>query len=94
MAKKFTELRTKMSPAAQSRAAARAEAMLLDMQLQDIRKSRNVTQIALSQAHGFPTLSQKMNKAVVPAGPAPACFKVGAGTQPLQNPTKLSSRTA
>jgi transcriptional regulator with XRE-family HTH domain len=38
-----------MSPAAQARAAARAEAMLLEMQLQDIRKSRNVTQVELAQ---------------------------------------------
>ena len=38
-----------MSPDAQARAAARAEAMLLEMQLQDIRKSRNVTQVQLAQ---------------------------------------------
>jgi len=30
MAKKFTELRTKMSPASQARAAARAKAMFVD----------------------------------------------------------------
>jgi len=49
MAKKFTELRAQMSPGVQARAAARADAMLLDMQLQDIRKSRNVTQVELAQ---------------------------------------------
>ena len=38
-----------MSSDAQARAAARAEAMLLEMQLQDIRKSRNVTQVELAQ---------------------------------------------
>lgn len=35
MAKKFSELRAKMSPEAQARAAARAEAVLVEMQLQD-----------------------------------------------------------
>ena len=49
MAKKFSTLRARMSSDAQARAAARAEAMLLEMQLQDIRKSRNVTQVALAQ---------------------------------------------
>jgi transcriptional regulator with XRE-family HTH domain len=45
MAKKFSDLRAKMSRDAQSRAAARAEAMLLEMRLQELRKSRNVTQV-------------------------------------------------
>lgn len=49
MAKKFSTLRARMSSDAQARAAARAEAMLLEMQLQDIRKSRNVTQVELAQ---------------------------------------------
>ena len=49
MAKKFSTLRARMSSEAQARAAARAEAMLLEMQLQDIRKSRNVTQVQLAQ---------------------------------------------
>ena len=48
MAKKFSTLRARMSSEAQSRAAARAQAMLLEMQLQDIRKSRNVTQVELA----------------------------------------------
>lgn len=48
MGKKFSTLRARMSSEAQSRAAARAEAMLLEMQLQDIRKSRNVTQVELA----------------------------------------------
>lgn len=50
MAKKFSELRAKMSPEAQARAAARAEAMLLEMQLHEIRKSRKVTQVELAKA--------------------------------------------
>ena len=49
MAKKFSTLRAGMSADAQARAAARAEGMLLEMQLQDIRKSRNVTQVELAQ---------------------------------------------
>jgi transcriptional regulator with XRE-family HTH domain len=50
MAKKFAELRAKMSPDAQARAAARAEAMLLEMQLQELRKSRQVTQVEVAKA--------------------------------------------
>ena len=45
MAKKFSQLQATMSPEAQSRSAARTEAMLLEMQL---RKSRNVTQTELA----------------------------------------------
>lgn len=50
MANKFSELRAKMSPEAQSRAAARAEAMLVEMQLQELRKARQVTQVELAKA--------------------------------------------
>jgi len=50
MAKKFSQLRSAMTPEAQSRAAARAEAMLLEMRLQDLRKSRNVTQVEVANA--------------------------------------------
>ena len=49
MAKKFRELRAAMSPEAQSRAAARAEAMLVEMQLQELRKARNVTQVEVAK---------------------------------------------
>ena len=52
MSKKFNELRTKMSPEAQARSAARAEGMLLEMRLQELRKSRNVTQVEVAQAMG------------------------------------------
>ena len=48
MAKKFATLQAAMSPEAQSRSAAKAEAMLLEMQLQALRKSRNVTQIEMA----------------------------------------------
>ena len=50
MARKFSELRARMSPEAQSRAAARAEAMLVEMQLQELRKARNLTQVDLAKA--------------------------------------------
>lgn len=50
MAKKFSELRAKMSPQAQSRAAARAEAVLVEMQLQELRKARQITQVEVAQA--------------------------------------------
>lgn len=50
MAKKFSELRAKMSPEAQARAAARAEAMLVAMQLQELRKSRQMTQVEIAKA--------------------------------------------
>lgn len=50
MAKKFSDLRAKMSPEAQSRAAARAEAMLLELQLHELRKARNATQTDVAKA--------------------------------------------
>lgn len=50
MARKFGELRAGMSPEAQARAAARAEAMLVQMQLQELRKARQVTQVEVARA--------------------------------------------
>jgi transcriptional regulator with XRE-family HTH domain len=49
MAKKFRNLVTRMSPEAQARATARAQGMLLEMQLQELRKTKNITQIELAQ---------------------------------------------
>lgn len=49
MAKKFSELRGKMSPDSQARAAARAEAILVEMQLKDLRKSRTLTQVEMAK---------------------------------------------
>lgn len=49
MAKNFRELRAKMSPDAQARSAARAEATLVEMQLQELRKSRDVTQVDVAK---------------------------------------------
>ncbi len=50
MAKKFVELRATMSPEAQARAAARTEALLVQMQLQELRKARHVTQVDVARA--------------------------------------------
>jgi transcriptional regulator with XRE-family HTH domain len=50
MAKKFSELRARLPPEAQARAAARAEAMLVEMQLQELRKTRNATQVEVAKA--------------------------------------------
>jgi hypothetical protein len=50
MAKKFSMFRARMSSEAHARAAARAEAMLLEMQLHSIRKTGNVTQFGLAHA--------------------------------------------
>jgi len=49
MAKKFSELRARMSPEAQARAAARAQAMLVEMQIQERRKARKVTQVEVAK---------------------------------------------
>ena len=49
MTKKFSALRSKMSPESQARAAARAEAILVEMQLKDLRKSRTLTQVELAK---------------------------------------------
>lgn len=48
--KKFSTLRDRMSPSSQARAAAHAEAMLIEMQLQELRKARHVTQVELAGA--------------------------------------------
>lgn len=48
MARKFSALRSWMSPDTQARAAARAEAMLAEMGLQKLRKSREMTQVEVA----------------------------------------------
>ena len=50
MANKFSALRARMSPQAQAVSAARAEAMLLELELQALRKRRQVTQVDLAKA--------------------------------------------
>ncbi len=52
MARKFTELRSRMTPEAQARSAALAEGMLVQMQLQELRKSRNLTQVEVARTLG------------------------------------------
>ena len=48
MAKKFSELRANMSPAARARAQTRARTMLADMPLQELRVARGLSQEALA----------------------------------------------
>lgn len=48
MARKFSELTAKMSPAAQARAKARTEAMLAEMPLQELRHARGLSQETLA----------------------------------------------
>ena len=48
MAKKFSTLHARMSPEAQARSSAHTEAMLLEMGLRELRKSRHMTQVELA----------------------------------------------
>ena len=48
MARKFAELRAKMSPVARQRAAARARTMLEEMPLQELRRARGLSQETLA----------------------------------------------
>ena len=48
MARKFSELRARMSPAARARARTRARTMLADMPLQELRRARGLSQEALA----------------------------------------------
>ena len=50
MAKKFSELRSRMPAESQARSAARAEAILVEMQLHEIRKARQITQVEVAQS--------------------------------------------
>lgn len=45
MARKFSELRARMSPEAQARAAARAEALLAQMRRQELLNAPKLTQV-------------------------------------------------
>lgn len=49
MAKKFAELRAKMSPEAQARSSAMAQAMLSEMPLNELRQARGLSQQTLAQ---------------------------------------------
>lgn len=48
MAKKFSELRNKMSPEAQARVVVRTESLLTKMQRQEMRKSLNTMQTVVA----------------------------------------------
>jgi len=50
MAKKFSELRSRMSPEAQARAEAQAQAMLAEMPLNELRQARGLSQKMLAEA--------------------------------------------
>jgi transcriptional regulator with XRE-family HTH domain len=52
MAKPFRTLREKMTPASQARAAAKAEQLIRDMPLDELRTARNLTQEQLAKALG------------------------------------------
>ncbi|MNF93888.1 helix-turn-helix protein [compost metagenome] len=49
MAKKFAELRAKMSPDAQERVEAKAQEMLAEMPLKELRQARGLSQKMLSE---------------------------------------------
>lgn len=49
MAKKFAELRAKMSPEAQARSEAKAQAMLAEMPLHELRQARGLSQKVLAE---------------------------------------------
>lgn len=48
MAKKFSELRSRMSPESQARAEANAQAMLAEMPLNELRQARGLSQKMLA----------------------------------------------
>ncbi len=50
MARKYEELRAKMSPDRQARAKAKADALLAEMPLQELRRARELTQATLAEA--------------------------------------------
>ncbi|MBW8066227.1 MAG: helix-turn-helix domain-containing protein [Ferrovum sp.] len=49
MAKKFANLRAQMSPASQARAEAKAQAMLAEMPLNELRQARGLSQKMLAE---------------------------------------------
>lgn len=49
MAKKFAELRAKMSPESRARAEAKAQAMLAEMPLNELRQARGLSQKMLAE---------------------------------------------
>ena len=63
MARRFDELRRRMAPVRQRQAHERAEAMLAEMPLQELRHARRLTQEALAVALGSKqTLVSKLER--------------------------------
>ena len=54
MAKKFSELRAAMSPAAQQQANKKAKAMLSEMPLHELRQARGLSQKMLAEVRACP----------------------------------------
>ena len=52
MARKFSELRSRMSPRSRARAAARARELLAEMPLAELRRARGLSQKTLAEALG------------------------------------------
>lgn len=52
MAKKFSELRNKMSPERRARIDARVKAALEEMPLHELRRARDLTQVTLAKVMG------------------------------------------
>jgi helix-turn-helix protein len=52
MARKFAELRAKMSPDRRARNEARTQELLAEMPLNELRRARDLTQVTLAQAMG------------------------------------------
>jgi transcriptional regulator with XRE-family HTH domain len=50
MARNWNELRTQMTPEQRARAAAKAEGMLVQLQLSELRRARSKTQVEVAQA--------------------------------------------
>lgn len=49
MAKKFTELRSRMSPASRAKAEAKAQSLLAEMPLHELRQARGLSQKMLAE---------------------------------------------
>lgn len=63
MTKKFSELRAKMSPEARAEIRARADKMIREMALQELREARHLTQENLAKVLGVKQASiSKMEK--------------------------------
>jgi len=60
MAKKFSDLVAKMSPERRARAQARAQEIMTEMALQELRRARELSQVQLAKALGEkqPNISQ------------------------------------